>query len=459
MSFSRLLPVAKGREYLWRQDQHESMEHTIPPLSFIHDLRFNDIPDTVRAHALNCILDLVGIGIGGSQTKSSRIITRHAHTMFGGSVPIPFGGGTASPAGAALAGAMTIDSLDGHDGFNPAKGHAGCGVLPSTLALCHDLGREDGQEFLTAIVIGYEIACRTAMAQHATCPDYHTSGAWVAVAVAAIGARLMGLDPEQTRHAMGIAEYHGPRSQMMRCIDHPTMVKDGSGWGAMAGVSAAYLARDGFTGAPALTVEQAPEFWGDLGQRWLILEQYFKPYPVCRWAQAPIEAVLELRQVHGLVPDEISKITIETFHESVRLATNTPGATDAAQYSTSYPCAVAMARGTVGPSDIADEALDDPQILRMSQAVELVEHPKANDAFPQTRYARAVIQTTDGRALQSRWHTPRWDWENPPTDAEFLAKFRGIVTPLRGEAETSGIEGAILQLPDGQVSDLALKLG
>ena len=61
----------------------------------------------------------------------------------------------------------------------------------------------------------------------------------------------MPLDDERLRHAFGIAEYHGPRSQMMRCIDFPTMVKDGSDWGAAVGVSAAYLARDGFTGAPA----------------------------------------------------------------------------------------------------------------------------------------------------------------------------------------------------------------
>ena len=54
---------------------------------------------------------------------------------------------------------------------------------------------------------------------------------------------------------MGIAEYHGPRSQMMRCMDHPTMVKDGSGWGAMCGVSAARMAKAGFTGAPALTLQ------------------------------------------------------------------------------------------------------------------------------------------------------------------------------------------------------------
>jgi 2-methylcitrate dehydratase PrpD len=62
---------------------------------------------------------------------------------------------------------------------------------------------------------------------------------------------------------MGIAEYHGPRSQMMRCMDHPTMVKDGSGWGAMCGVSAARMAKAGFTGAPALTLQT--EYWQNLG--------------------------------------------------------------------------------------------------------------------------------------------------------------------------------------------------
>ncbi|MFQ5611494.1 MAG: hypothetical protein ACE5H9_05120 [Anaerolineae bacterium] len=103
---------------------------------------------------------------------------------------------------------------------------------------------------------------------------------------------MHGLSAEQTRQAMGIAEYHGPRSQMMRCIDHPTMLKDGSGWGAMAGVNAGMLAAQGFTGAPALTVESeaVASCWADLGSRWLIMEQGFKPHAVCWWAQPPSRA-------------------------------------------------------------------------------------------------------------------------------------------------------------------------
>src|SRR4029078_8036035 len=101
-----------------------------------------------------------------------------------------------------------------------------------------------------------------------------------AVSAPGLRARRMGLDRARTREALGIAEYHGPRSQMMRCIDHPAMVKDGSGRGALGGVSAAYLASDGFTGAPAVVIEaDRSGIWDDLGERWYILEQYFKPYP------------------------------------------------------------------------------------------------------------------------------------------------------------------------------------
>jgi hypothetical protein len=69
--------------------------------------------------------------------------------------------------------------------------------------------------------------------------DYHTSGAWNALGVAALGCRLRAC-PDTLRHALGIAEYHGPRSQMMREIANPTMLHDGSGMGALVGMMAAF---------------------------------------------------------------------------------------------------------------------------------------------------------------------------------------------------------------------------
>jgi 2-methylcitrate dehydratase PrpD len=415
----------------------------------IHGLGWEDLPDSTRAQARLCLLDLIGVAAGGATTRLSRIIRAHASDQFGGHLPMLFDGRTASASGVALAAGMTIDALDGHDGYNPAKGHVGCGLFAGLLATG---GQANGREILTATVLGYELGSRLAVTLHGSVTDYHTSGAWVAVTAAAAAARLTGLDAGQTAHALGIAEYHGPRSQMMRCIDHPTMLKDGSGWGAMAGVSAAYLARDGFTGAPAITMDGPA--WSDLGSRWLILEQYFKPYPVCRWAQAPVEAVLTLRRTHGLTSADVTGIAIETFHEATRLAVNTPATTEEAQYSTSFPTAVALVRGRLGPADIADDALDDPEIRRMSQLVRMTETDRANDVFPGTRLARVTLTLASGKSLTSDWHEPRWSHDAPPTGAELRAKYHDLADDILGPERAKRIEEAVDRLGNGPASDL-----
>lgn len=427
------------------------MPHT--PIEFIHDLNWNDLSAAVQQQIELSLLDLIGVGAGGRATRLSNIICDHATQEFGGDVPMLFDHRTASASGVALAGGMTIDSLDGHDGFNPAKGHIGCPLFPAALAIAHQEGAS-GQAFLEAMVMGYEFGARASIAQHGSVPDYHTSGSWGAVAAAAAGARVARLDAEQTRHALGIAEYHGPRSQMMRCIDHPTMVKDGAGWGSMAGVSAVRLAQAGFSGAPAITVEQADDYWKDLGSRWYMLEQYYKPYPVCRWAQGPIEGVLALKRAYNLTFEQVERIEVATFHESVRLATATPKTTEEAQYSTSFPCAVAMVRGTVTADDIADGALDDPDILRLSRSMVMREDAYANQHFPHDRYARVSLVLKDGRVLQGDWLQPLWDHRTPPAEAELRAKFHDFADPALGRDRSDAIEDALSRLEKTDMNPL-----
>jgi 2-methylcitrate dehydratase PrpD len=197
---------------------------------FIHELTWSELPAAIQHQARRCLVDTLGAAMGGRKTAVSTIIYDYAATVYGGAgAYLWWDGRMVSPPGAALAHAMTIDSLDIHDGHPLTKGHAGAAVVPALFALLAAEKPVSGQELLTRLVIGYEVALRAGIALHATTCDYHTSGAWNAVGCAALGARALGLKREQTRHALGIAEYYGPRSQMMRCIDHPTMVKDGSG--------------------------------------------------------------------------------------------------------------------------------------------------------------------------------------------------------------------------------------
>jgi len=197
------------------------MEQDLTPLRFIHDLKYDRLSVSVKKRTKHCLLDLIGIAIAGSNTKLSSIIHRHAAREFGGAIPIAFDSQTASPSGVALALGMTIDSLDGHDGFNPSKGHIGCGVIAALLSFVKVNPDISGSEFMARLVMGYEIGARLGITLHDSVADYHTSGAWVSVATAAIGARSLGLNEDQTEHALGIAEYHGPRSQMIRCMITP----------------------------------------------------------------------------------------------------------------------------------------------------------------------------------------------------------------------------------------------
>ena len=258
----------------------------------------------------------------------------------------------------------------------------------------------------------------------------------------------MGLTKEKTKHALGIAEYHGPRSQMMRCIDHPTMLKDGSGFGAMAGVSAAYLAKNGFSGAPAITMDSdgVISFWKDLGQKWLIKEQYFKPYPVCRWAQAPIEAVLQLKHQYNITSKEVKNIEIHTFHEAIRLAISEPKTTEEAQYSTSYPCAVALVNGDVGVKEVSENSFREPETLRISKSLKMVENEYCNSQFPTQRFASAKIELNDGRILETEFVNPRWTAENPPKASELKTKFFKLSNPIIGKDNSKKIKFAVNNL-------------
>ena len=433
--------------------------------AFVRSLSFDHLPDDVVASARCSLLDLIGIAAAGSGTELARIANAYATTELCGSehhARILFDGRRASIAGAAFAGATTIDALDGHDGHVLTKGHAGVAVLPAILALIDgarpgEVAAEiDGREFVTCLVLGYEIATRAGIALHASVADYHCSGAWNALGCAAVAARLLGLDESRTRHALGVAEYFGPRGQILRACESPTMVKDGSGWGAHVGLTAALLARAGFTGAPALTVERedATLFWSDLGARWRIREQYFKAYPVCRWAQPAIEAALALQRAHGFTAEEVATIAIESFREAVDLGARCamPRTTEEAQYSLSFPVAGALVFGRVGADEVGAAGLGDARVARLVAATLAVENIELSRRFPAERWARVRIALEDGRTLVSDPAQARGGSEDPLSDEELREKYRGLAESALDRGRSDRIERVVDALVDDRAA-------
>jgi len=421
-----------------------------------------DIPDHARDMARLLLADTLGVAAGAVTMPAGRIARDTAIAIYGASDPahaarLLFDGRRASVAGAAFAAASQIDNLDAHDGLNPTKGHIGCAIVPALFALAEARPDLSGRAALDAMVIGYEVAARAAFALHATVSDYHTSGAWNALGVAAIGCRLRGTEAEVLRHALGIAEYHGPRSQMMREIATPTMLHDGSGMGALIGVSAVEMAGRGFLGAPAITVE-APEvapYWADLGSRWTIADNYIKPYPICRWAHAAIDALWSLQTSHAITAPMIARIDVNTFAEAAQLVQTVPKTTSEAQYSLGYALAVMALNGHIGPEHVDPSHLSDPAIAAMISRIHVAEAALHSSRFPGGRWSDVTVTLTDGRIVASGDVHARGGPEAPMELREIRRKFDRMTAPLNTPGRSEAIWAACRSLDDTPFAALA----
>ena len=396
-----------------------------------------DIPESALSMAATLLIDTVGVAAGAARLDAGRIARNHSVAFHGAGAPeqaahILFDGRRASIPGAAFAAATQIDNLDAHDGYNPTKGHIGCAVVPALFAFAETRPDISARDALAALVMSYEIAARAALALHASVDDYHTSGAWNALGVAALGCRLLGTTPDQLRQALGIAEYHGPRSQMMREIANPTMLHDGSGMGALVGSMAALLAKSGFTGAPAITVEaeEAAVYWSDLGTVWTVELNYIKPYPICRWAHAALDALSRLMRDHKFCGDDVDRIEVNTFAESAALFPGMPATTSQAQYSLPFALAVLLVHGHIGPGEITGPGLSDPDVAALLPRISVREAARHSNRFPAGRWSDVTVVLRDGSSHSSGDVNARGGPEAPMGLAEVEAKFRVMAAAL-----------------------------
>ena len=395
------------------------------------------VPEDALAMAATLLIDTLGVAAGAAGMEAGRIARDYAVRFHGAhdradAATLLFDGRTASLPGAAFALASQIDNLDAHDGYNPTKGHIGCAVVPALCAFAEQVPDLTAREGLTAMAIAYELATRAAIALHASVGDYHTSGAWNALGVAALGCRMRQANSETLRQALGIAEYHGPRSQMMREIANPTMLHDGSGMGALVGTMAVLMAEQGFLGAPALTVEaaDAADHWADLGAGWTITKNYIKPYPICRWAHAAIDALGKLGLEHGFRAEDVAKIEVRTFAEAAELYAEMPQTTSQAQYSLAFALAVRLIHGRIGPEHITGDGLRDADVAGAIGKIVVREDARHSTRFPQGRWSDVTVHLRDGSVLHSGDVHARGGPEAPMNISEIETKFHAMTSAM-----------------------------
>lgn len=421
-------------------------ELTSHAIDFALNIQWTDLPAEVRHQSKRCLMDTLGALIAGSQTPVARIMRQVAIEQYGGDqATIMVTGDRVSTSGAALANGFFGNALDIDDGYRNVKGHPGACALPPVLAGAELAGGCNGPEFLTALVVAYELGIRAGVIRHATYETYHSSGSWGAIAGAAAAGRLMGLTAKQIYHAMGGAEYHAPIAPMMKGIDTPCMGKDSIGWGCMAAVMSALMARSGFTGVRPLFDDAPERAWvKNLGARWEILNLYFKPYAACRWGQPAVAGALKIVREHHLRPDQIDNIHVRTFEAATRLPNGHPRDTEAAQYNLAFPVAAALLDGEVGPAQVLPPRLHDPRLLALLDRVCAEVAPEFEAEFPAKAPAEVIVETKAGTSFRSGRIEALW--EPPatlPSDADLEAKFRWLAAPVIGEGRVENLVESI----------------
>ena len=319
-------------------------------------------------------------------------------------------------------------------------------------------GAPAGEEFLSAIVAGYEAGVRMAMGRLAYAP----SGAWSPYAVIAAAGSLCRTRPEVMAQAFGIAAQTAPAfpglAGLMGCD-----VKEAIPWGSVTGLAALHLAQEGFSG-PAQIFDQPTLFAADrildgLGDRPLIEGTYFKPFACCRHIHAPLDAYVALSAQRGIAVSDVMGVEVHTYRATFNLSNLPhPRTLVEAQYSVPYCLALCAVHGpsALVPMDV--QLLNDNKVLAFARRVTLHHDTEIEQLFPARSPARVTVTLRGGVRLSSPVTDPRGDPSTPLSWEELQAKFLMATARALHPARQTEVLEAIRHLRDGDLAPLCVAL-
>lgn len=443
------------------------MEVTSRLAGFAAGLDPGAVPLEVRERAKLLILDTVGIAVRARSDADSTPAMMAAVDALGlahGQASVFGDAGGYAPAGAALVNGALAHSLDFDDTHAASSLHPSAPVLPAALAAAQ-LAGASGREVLAGVVAGYEVITRVSLAlppgDHYE-RGFHPTATCGAFGAAAAAARVMGLDQEQLASAFGIALSQAAGS--LQFLENGAWTKRFQvGAAAMAGLTAATLAARGYVGAaqalegrhgflrgyaPAAEPDRALR---GLGERWETMRIAVKPYPACRYTHAAMDAIIGLRNEHGIRPADVRRLVAGLPEKGILLtgrpldAKRRPKSIVDGQFSMPFTAAVALLRGGLSWDDY-EPCLQDPEVMALAARVEVENDPEVEAAFPDAMAGSALIELANGRTVHAFVGRPKGEPETFPSADELRAKLRSLVLPVLGEGGEAALFRAVVEL-------------
>jgi 2-methylcitrate dehydratase PrpD len=448
---------------------------------FAGELRTEDIPAGVLERARYLILDAVGIAWASTHFDfAHRTLSALTELSAGqGSTPVIGLPHRLQARDAMLANGLLVHGLDFDDTHAAGVIHATASCFPSALGVAA-LADLDGRALLTAYVAGMEAATRLGAVAKGGFHQvgFHPTGLIGAFGCALVAGRLLGLTDKQLQDAQGIS--------LSVASGSLEFLQDGAwtkrmhpGWAAVAGYTAATMARHGFAG-PRQPYEGRfglfPSHLGvlmdkadlslatqGLGTNWEVPLVCVKPIPACHFTHASADAAAVLGEKHGLKTSQIESVrvlvpaeVVKTVCEPVATKQRPQNSYDA-QFSIPYTVATGLLRGSFGLQHLEEAALQDAEVIGLAHKVKYEVDP--NSPFPKYYSGEVIVTTTDGRELRHREEINRGASDRPLSAAEIEKKFMGNATLVTSAARAQQLLETVLTLdraPSARAIALAL---
>lgn len=437
---------------------------------FITNVTWQDFPADAVVLAKRCVIDGLGVVLAGSTTEGSAILREYVSATTGSPEATVFApdGFRTSAATAALANGASGHALDFDDtqlSTTPDRifgllTHPTVPPLAAALAIA-ERQRASGTQLLTAFLTGFEVECKIAEAIHPNHykKGFHSSGTIGTFGAAAAAAKLLELDTDAVANALAIAS---SLSAGIR-VNFGTMTKPlHVGRAAQNGVTAAELARKGFTGGrdgldgPWGFFEifsfgggvDADRIVGKLGNPYTIVSPgvSIKPYPCGVLGHPSMDAMRTLVTTHDVKPEEIRAIRLRAGSNILNpLRYRIAQSELEAKFCPAFMLSAIALRRRAGIHEFTDEFVRSAAVQQMMQKVETI-----LDADIEARgfdKIRSIVEVdlADGRRLaQTADERYRGGPDHPFTRQDLHDKFREcaelVLTPSRIAETLAAVE-------------------
>jgi 2-methylcitrate dehydratase PrpD len=404
--------------------------------AFAANLRYEDIPAPVLRRAEDLLLDCLASILAGASARAVLAIDRYAAAMGPADGPseVLINRRRTTPLFAAMVNAAAAHVVEQDDVHNGSVFHPAAVVFPPALAVAQALG-SSGRDLLVASVAGYEVGIRVGeFLGRSHYKIFHTTGTAGTLAAAVTTGRLLKLTPEQMLHALGSAgtQAAGLWEFLRDAADSKQLH---TAKAAADGMTAAYLAREGFTGArhilegpqgmaAGMSTDADPSKLCDrLGERWALAETSFKFHASCRHTHPAADALQQALRENKLTEADVERVVAHVHQGAIDVLgpVVNPQTVHQSKFSMGTVLALIARQGRAGLAEF-DAGLDDPAVAAFRGKVEMVLDAEVDNAYPQRWIGKVTVTTRDGRTLHGRVDEPKGDPGNTLSRSEIEDK-------------------------------------